>query len=212
VAEVDANGEVVRLVEKPKDPPSNLALVGVYLFDKTVNTAVRSIKPSPRGELEITDAIQWLVDNKHRVRHEVLRGWWIDTGKKDPLLECNRLVLEVLEPHNDGSVDSASLIEGRVVVESGAKIENSRVRGPVVIGSGSVVRNSYIGPYTSVGNNCTVTNSEIEHSVLLDGSSIADINRMSDSLVGRNVVVKRSAQRPSALRLMLGDDSTVEVE
>jgi glucose-1-phosphate thymidylyltransferase len=153
-----------------------------------------------------------LVDNKHRVRHEVLRGWWIDTGKKDPLLECNRLVLEVLEPHNDGSVDAASQIEGRVVVESGAKIENSRIRGPVVIGSGSVVRNSYIGPYTSVGNNCTVANSEIEHSVLLDGSSISDINRMSDSLVGRNVTVKRSAQRPSALRLMLGDDSTVEVE
>ncbi len=212
VAEVDSRGEVVRLVEKPKDPPSNLALVGVYLFDKTVNTAVRSIKPSARGELEITDAIQWLVDNKHRVRHEVLRGWWIDTGKKDPLLECNRLVLEVLESRNDGSVDESSQIEGRVVVESGAKIENSRIRGPVVIGSGSVVRNSYVGPYTSVGNNCTVADSEIEHSVLLDGSSITDINRMSDSLVGRNVTVKRSAQRPSALRLMLGDDSTVEVE
>jgi len=216
VAEVDARGEVVRLVEKPKekpkDPPSNLALVGVYLFDKTVNTAVRAIKPSARGELEITDAIQWLVDNKHRVRHEVLHGWWIDTGKKDPLLECNRLVLEVLESRNDGSVDAGSQIEGRVVIESGAKIENSRIRGPVVIGSGSVVRNSYIGPYTSVGNNSTVTGSEIEHSVLLDGSSISDINRMSDSLVGRNVTVKRSARRPSALRLMLGDDSTVEVE
>jgi len=212
VAEVNSKGEVVRLVEKPSNPPSNLALVGVYLFDKSVNTAVRSIAPSPRGELEITDPIQWLVDNKHRVRHEVLHGWWIDTGKKDPLLECNRLVLEVLEPHMSGSVDAASQIEGRVVVESGAIIENSRVRGPAVIGAGSVVRNSYIGPYTSVGNNCTVANSELEHSVLLDGSSISDISRMSDSLVGRNVTVKRSAHRPAGLRLMLGDDSTVEVE
>ena len=212
VAEVDASGEVVRLVEKPSNPPSNLALVGVYLFDKTVNLAVRSIAPSPRGELEITDAIQWLVDNKHRVTHEVLKGWWIDTGKKDPLLECNRLVLEVLQSKSEGSVDASSQIEGRVVIEKGAVIENSRIRGPVVIGSDSVVRNSYIGPYTSVGNKCTVSNSEIEHSVLLDGSSIADINRMSDSLVGRNVVVKKSHQRPSALRLMLGDDSTVEVE
>ncbi|MBJ7461744.1 MAG: glucose-1-phosphate thymidylyltransferase [Ilumatobacteraceae bacterium] len=212
VAEVNAAGEVVRLVEKPSDPPSNLALVGVYLFDKTVNLAVRSIEPSPRGELEITDAIQWLVDNKYRVTHEVLKGWWIDTGKKDPLLECNRLVLEVLQSKNSGTVDAQSQIEGRVVIEQGAVIENSRIRGPVVIGSDSVVRNSYIGPYTSVGNKCTVSNSEIEHSVLLDGSSISDINRMSDSLVGRNVVVKKSHQRPSALRLMLGDDSTVEVE
>ena len=212
VAEVDAHGEVVRLVEKPKDPPSNLALVGVYLFDKTVNTAVRSIKPSARGELEITDAIQWLVDNKHRVRHEVLRGWWIDTGKKDPLLECNRLVLEVLEPHNDGSVDASSQIEGRVVIESGAKIENSRVRGPVVIGSGSVVRNSYIGPYTSVGNRCNIAHSELEHSVLLDGCVVNDVHKMSDSLLGRNVEVVRSQRRPHALRLMLGDDSKVELD
>ena len=212
VAEVDARGEVIRLVEKPSNPPSNLALVGVYLFDKTVNLAVRSIDPSPRGELEITDAIQWLVDNKYRVTHEVLKGWWIDTGKKDPLLECNRLVLEVLATRNDGSVDETSQIEGRVVIEAGARIENSRVRGPVVIGANAVVRNSYIGPYTSVGNGCRVDNSELEHSVLLDGSSITDINRMSDSLIGRNVVVKKSQLRPSALRLMLGDDSTVEVE
>jgi len=212
VAEVDARGEVVRLIEKPSNPPSNLALVGVYLFDKTINTAVRSIAPSLRGELEITDAIQWLVDNNHRVTHEVLKGWWIDTGKKDPLLECNRLVLEVLSSRNDGVVDATSKIEGRVVIETGAIIENSRIRGPVVIGANSIVRDSYVGPYTSVGNNCTVHNSELEHSVLLDGSSISDINRMSDSLVGRNVVVKKSVRRPSALRLMLGDDSTVEVE
>ncbi|NDE67803.1 MAG: hypothetical protein EB062_06945, partial [Actinobacteria bacterium] len=134
VAEVTKEGHVKRLVEKPKDPPSDLALVGVYLFDKTINEAVRAIKPSKRGELEITDAIQWLIEQGKTVRHEVLRGWWIDTGKKDPLLECNRLVLEVLEPRNEGSVDASSQIEGRVVIMKGAKIVNSRVRGPVVIG------------------------------------------------------------------------------
>jgi glucose-1-phosphate thymidylyltransferase len=200
VAEIDSNGHVVRLVEKPENPPSDLALVGVYLFDKTINEAVRSIKPSPRGELEITDAIQWLVDQKKVVHHQVLQGWWIDTGKKDPLLECNRLVLEVLEPRNDGEVDSASQIEG------------SRIRGPVVIGSGSVVDHSYIGPYTSLGRNCKVEHSEMEHSVVLDGSSIIGIARLTDSLIGRDVAVTRSEQKPRALRLMLGDDSKVELE
>ena len=212
VAEVDSNGHVVRLVEKPENPPSDLALVGVYLFDKTINEAVRSIKPSPRGELEITDAIQWLVDEKKVVHHQVLQGWWIDTGKKDPLLECNRLVLEVLEPRNEGEVDSASQIEGRVVIEKGAVIKGSRIRGPVVIGSGSVVDHSYIGPYTSLGRNCKVEHSEMEHSVVLDGSSIIGIARLTDSLIGRDVAVTRSEQKPRALRLMLGDDAKVELE
>ena len=212
VAEVDKNGHVVRLVEKPKDPPSDLALVGVYLFDKTINKAVRSIKPSARGELEITDAIQWLVDNKLSVRHKVLQGWWIDTGKKDPLLECNRLVLEVLEPRNEGDVDASSQIEGRVVIEKGAVVRKSRIRGPVVIGAGSVIDHAYIGPYTSLGRNCKVEHSEMEHSVVLDGSSIVGIERLTDSLIGRDVQVTRSEQKPRALRLMLGDDSKVELE
>ncbi|MFM7061853.1 MAG: glucose-1-phosphate thymidylyltransferase, partial [Actinomycetes bacterium] len=212
VAEVDAQGEVVRLVEKPKDPPSNLALVGVYLFDKTVNTAVRSIKPSARGELEITDAIQWLVDNKHRVRHEVLRGWWIDTGKKDPLLECNRLVLEILEPGNEGDVDASSTIEGRVRIEAGARIVNSRVRGPAVIGAGTLVENSYIGPFSSVAADCEIVDSELDHSVVLGAARIIGIHRLTDSLIGRDVQVVRSEQRPRALRLMLGDDSKVELD
>ena len=212
VAEVTNDGRVVRLVEKPQNPPSDLALVGVYLFDKTIHDAVRAIKPSARGELEITDAIQWLVDQGRIVHHKVLEGWWLDTGKKDPLLECNRLVLEVLEPKNDGEVDAASQIEGRVVIESGAVVTHSRIRGPVVIGAGSVVDHSYIGPYTSLGRNCQVRHSEMEHSVVLDGSSIVDIHRMTDSLIGRDVQVTKSAQKPKALRLMLGDDSKVELE
>lgn len=212
VAEVTKDGRVVRLVEKPQNPPSDLALVGVYLFDKTIHEAVRAIKPSARGELEITDAIQWLVDQGRIVHHKVLEGWWLDTGKKDPLLECNRLVLEVLEPKNDGEVDAASQIEGRVVIEAGAIVTHSRIRGPVVIGAGSVVDHSYIGPYTSLGRNCQVRHSEMEHSVVLDGSSIVDIHRMTDSLIGRDVQVTKSAQKPKALRLMLGDDSKVELE
>lgn len=212
VAEVAKDGRVVRLVEKPQNPPSDLALVGVYLFDKTIHDAVRGIKPSARGELEITDAIQWLVDQGRIVHHKVLEGWWLDTGKKDPLLECNRLVLEVLEPKNDGEVDAASQIEGRVVIEAGAVVTHSRIRGPVVIGAGSVVDHSYIGPYTSLGRNCQVRHSEMEHSVVLDGSSIVDIHRMTDSLIGRDVQVTKSAQKPKALRLMLGDDSKVELE
>ncbi len=212
VAEVAADGRVVRLVEKPEHPPSNLALVGVYLFDRTIHEAVRSIAPSARGELEITDAIQWLVDAGRTVHHTVLDGWWLDTGKKDPLLECNRLVLEVLEPRNEGDVDASSQIEGRVVIERGATIRSSRIRGPVVIGAGSVVEHSYIGPYTSLGRRCSVVRSEMEHSVVLDGSSVSDIHRMTDSLIGRDVEVTRSERKPRALRLMLGDDSKVELD
>jgi glucose-1-phosphate thymidylyltransferase len=212
VAEVTKDGRVKRLVEKPKDPPSDLALVGVYLFDASIHEAVRSIVPSQRGELEITDAIQWLIEKNKSVRHEVLQGWWIDTGKKDPLLECNRLVLEALEPRSEGTVDQSSEIEGRVVVMKGAKIVNSRIRGPVIVGNDTIVENSYIGPYTSVGNGCRIIHSELEHSVLLDGCVVNDVHKMSDSLLGRNVEVVRSERRPRALRLMLGDDSKVELD
>jgi glucose-1-phosphate thymidylyltransferase len=212
VAEVDPNGHVKRLVEKPQDPPSDLALVGVYLFDKTVHEAVRAIKPSARGELEITDAIQWIVDQGHAVHHRILQGWWLDTGKKDPLLECNRLVLEVLTPRIDGDVDAATQIEGRVIIEKGAVVRNSRIRGPVVIGEGAKIDHSYIGPFTSLGRDCVVTRSEMEHSVVLDRSSIIDISRLTDSLIGRDVQVTRSEQKPRALRLMLGDDSKIELD
>jgi len=212
VAQIDAQGEVVKLVEKPKVPPSDLALVGVYLFDKTIHQAVRGIAPSPRGELEITDAIQWLIDQGHRVRHEVLVGWWIDTGKKDPLLECNRLVLETLVARNDGAVDAASLVEGRVVLEAGATLVNSRVRGPAIIGAGTRLVNSYVGPYSSVAAGCEIVDSELDHSVVLERSRLIGIDRITDSLIGRDVEVTHSENRPRATRLMLGDHSRIELE
>jgi glucose-1-phosphate thymidylyltransferase len=212
VAAIDDAGEVVRLVEKPDVPPSDLALVGVYLFDATIHEAVASIAPSPRGELEITDAIQWLIDNGHRVRHEVLRGWWIDTGKKDPLLECNRLVLDTLAPRLAGKIDDASTVEGRVVVEEGASLVNSRVRGPAVIGAGTMLVNSYVGPYSSIAAGCEIIDSELDHSVVLERSRIVGIDRVTDSLIGRDVEIMHSDHRPRALRLMLGDHSRLELE
>jgi glucose-1-phosphate thymidylyltransferase len=212
VAAVNESGEVLHLVEKPKDPPSDLALVGVYLFDPTIHEAVASIEPSARGELEITDAIQWLLVHGRRVRHEVLRGWWIDTGKKDPLLDCNRLVLGTIESRNDGKVDEASTIEGNVIIEAGGEVVGSRIRGPAIIGERTRVVNSYIGPFTSVAADCEVVDSELDHSVVLAGSQILGIDKLTDSLIGRSVEVVRTDRRPHALRLMLGDHSKVELE
>ena len=211
VAELDADGHVVRLVEKPEDPPSDLALVGVYLFDPSIHEAVRSIDASPRGEYEITDAIQWLIDHGHKVRHEVLDGWWKDTGKLEPLLEGNRLVLEAIESRIDGSVDEASVIEGRVVIQAGAQIINSRIRGPAIIGERTRIVDSYIGPYTSVYYDCEIRGTELEHSIILEESQILDLPRVTDSLVGKKVVARRSEARPTAIRLMLGDHSRIEV-
>jgi len=212
VAELDANGEVLRLVEKPVQPPSDLALVGVYLFDPRVHEAVNAIEPSDRGELEITDAIQWLLEHRYRVLHEVLVGWWLDTGKKDPLLESNRYLLELLEPRNDGVVDEASSIEGRVVVEAGAEITGSRVRGPAIIGERTKVINSFVGPFTSIGADCEIRDSDVDHSVVFEGSRITGIAGIADSLIGREVEISRSGSRPRALRLMLGDHSKVDLE
>lgn len=212
VAEVDIDGEISRLIEKPVDPPSDLALVGVYLFDRTIHEAVDAIEPSARGELEITDAIQWLIEAGRRVRHEVLDGWWIDTGKKDPLLECNRLVLDTLSRDIAGDVDATSSAEGRVVLEEGARLINSTVRGPAVIGTGTKVIDSHIGPYSSVASECVITNSEIDHSVILRRVMITDIPRMTDSLVGRDTEVRSGVERQRALRLMVGDHCQVEIE
>jgi glucose-1-phosphate thymidylyltransferase len=212
IATLDSEGHVVALVEKPADPPSDLALVGVYLFDKTIHDAVRAITPSARGELEITDAIQWLIRSGHRVRTELLTGWWIDTGKLTPLLEANRLLLEKLAPRIDGKVDELSTIDGRVVVEQGAEITNSMVRGPVAIGAGTRVIDSFIGPFSAIGANCEVVNSEIEHSVVMDDSQVLDIPRLEDSLIGREATVRRTQSRPRALRLMVGDHCQIDVE
>ena len=211
VAELDRRGQVVRLVEKPVDPPSDLALVGVYLFDRRIHEAVRAIAPSPRGELEITDAIQWLIDHGQPVRSQLLEGWWIDTGKLTPLLEANRLVLEVLEARVDGEVDAASRIEGRVIIEAGARIVRSTVRGPAIIGAGTLVEDSFIGPFTAVGERCIVARTDLEHSVIWSDSSVCDGGRIIDSLVGRFVEVRRAAAQPVATRLMLGDHSQVEL-
>jgi glucose-1-phosphate thymidylyltransferase len=212
VAEIGPAGDVVQLVEKPANPPSDLALVGVYLFDATIHEAVRAIEPSARGELEITDAIQWLVDQGHRVRHEVLAGWWIDTGKKDSLLHCNQLVLDTIAPAIEGAVDEHSRVEGRVVVEEGATLESSTVRGPAIIGRGARLCNTYVGPFTSIGPDCELIDAEIEHSVVLEGSKINGVHRLRDCLLGRDVEVTRGYLRPGGTRLLLGDHSIANLE
>jgi glucose-1-phosphate thymidylyltransferase len=212
IAELDDGGHVTRLVEKPDDPPSDLALVGVYLFDPHIHEAVAAIEPSARGELEITDAIQWLIDHDHRVRSEILSGWWIDTGKLTPLLEANRLLLETIATRVDGTVDEASFLDGRVVVEAGAEIVNSTIRGPVAIGAGTVVRDSFIGPFTAIGADCVVEQSEVEHSVVMSSSRILGVPRLEDSLIGSDTVVARSGKKPRAVRLMVGDHCRIDVE
>jgi len=212
IATLDDAGHVVDLVEKPVDPSSDLALVGVYLFDPTIHQAVRAIQPSARGELEITDAIQWLIANGNLVRAELLTGWWIDTGKLTPLLEANRLLLERIETRVDGKVDGDSSVDGRVVIAEGAEIVNSTIRGPVAIGRDTRVVDSFVGPFSAVGDGCEVVNSEIEHSVVMDGSKVLHIPRLEDSLIGREAVIERTSRRPRALRLMIGDHCQIDVE
>ncbi|MHB8505347.1 MAG: glucose-1-phosphate thymidylyltransferase, partial [Acidimicrobiales bacterium] len=212
IAELDGGGRVVRLVEKPAEPASDLALVGVYLFDPRIHEAVASISPSARGELEITDAIQWLIDHGHRVRAEELEGWWIDTGKLTPLLDANRLLLEMVDARVEGEVDAESRLDGRVVVEAGARLVRSHVRGPAVIGPGSEVIDSFIGPFTAIGARCRIEGSEVEHSVVLDDSCIVDAGRIEDSLLGHHVSVSRSRALPRATRLMVGDHSQVAID
>lgn len=212
VAKLDAKGNILRLVEKPKRPPSNLALVGVYIFSKEIHAAIARIKPSFRGELEITDAIQELINMGYDVKSEVLQGWWLDTGKKDDLLQANTVVLdEYVKRHIKGTVNSKSNITGRVTIEEGAVIEDSMVRGPVIIGRHTVIKNSFIGPFTSIGDNVEVSNSVIEHSVVLNNAVLSGIERLEDSLIGKGSKVTRKDTHHKALRLMVGDDSTIEV-
>ena len=211
VAEIGDDGRVVRLVEKPADPPSDLALVGVYLFNHRILEAVRSIKPSDRGEYEITDAIQWLIDEGRNVDFDTLDGWWIDTGKKDPLLECNRTVLDTVRRQVDGEVGEGSLVEGRVLLGEGSRVVNSTIRGPAVIGAGATIEDSFVGPYTALGDGCTVRDTEIDNSVVLADCSITSAGRLTGSLIGRSTEVTRSDRRPRAVTLMLGDHSVVEL-
>jgi len=211
VAELNGN-RVVRLVEKPKNPPSDLALVGIYFFDKTVFEAVEAIRPSFRGELEITDAIQWLLDSGRRVDAEVLTTPWIDTGKMEDMLEANRLVLETLEGSVDGEVDERSRLVGKVIVARGARIVNSHLRGPVIVGENSEVVNSFIGPFSAIDHDCRIANSEIEHSIVLEHAVIENFpTRIEDSLIGRFAEVRHAHAKPVATRLLLGDHSRVGV-
>jgi glucose-1-phosphate thymidylyltransferase len=211
VAELDAQGRVKNLEEKPKQPKSDLALVGVYLFTPAVHEAVRSIQPSWRGELEITHAIQWLIDEKRDVRSTTISGYWKDTGNVTDMLEVNRSVLDTLEPVVLGEVDAESEIIGRVRIEAGARVTGSRIVGPVIIGKDAVVGDSYVGPYTSVSENCRIEDSEIEYSIVLRDSSLTGVRRVEASLIGRNVEVTPAPRNPAAHRLVLGDHSKVQI-
>jgi glucose-1-phosphate thymidylyltransferase len=211
VAELDGE-RIVRLVEKPKDPPSNLALVGVYLFGPPIFDAARSLEPSWRGEYEITEAIQKLIEDGLTVQSEVVGGWWKDTGQLADMLEANRLVLEEIETRIDGEVDEASRVEGRVVIEAGAKVSGSVVRGPAVIGAGARIEDAYVGPYTSIGEDVSICRSEIEHSIVLAGSLVQDLEtRMEASLLGREVKLTRSEGRPRTLQMLVGDKSEIRI-
>jgi glucose-1-phosphate thymidylyltransferase len=212
VAELDEDSRIIRLIEKPKNPPSDLALVGIYMFDSNIFQAVNSIKPSWRGELEITDAIQWLVDQKFNVHPYVHHGWWIDTGRPGDLLEANDLVLEEITHTIDGYVDRDSQVDRRVTIQRGAEVINSIIRGPAIIGENSRIINSYVGPYTSIDHHVTIENSEIEHSMVLEKSRISNIEtRVQDSLIGREVVISRSPIKPKALKMTLADHSQVGI-
>ena len=212
VAEID-EGRVVRVVEKPKEPKTDLAIVGIYMFDHHVFEATRSITPSARGELEITDAIQYLVDHDYDVQARVVKGWWIDTGKMADMLEANRLVLETLEPQILGSVDQDSQIYGRVVIQEGAEIKNSVIRGPAIIGEYTQIADSYVGPFTSIYHHCLISQAEIEHSIVMENSRIVGIShRIEDSLIGRNVEINHSPIKPRGYKFMLGDFSRVGIE
>jgi glucose-1-phosphate thymidylyltransferase len=212
VAEVDGTGQVTRLVEKPREPKSNLALVGVYMFRPSIFEAIGKIEPSARGELEITDAISKLIELGGKVHFSRLTSWWLDTGKKDDLLIANHTVLDDwLKPEIAGEVDDKSQIIGRVRVEKGARIERSSVRGPVIIGKDAVISDSRIGPFTAIGDGVTVRRSNIEHSVIMEKSSIIDVHRLEDSLLGKRVLVHPGDARRGALSLMVGDDCVVEL-
>jgi glucose-1-phosphate thymidylyltransferase len=212
VAELEGE-RVVRLVEKPKQPKTDLALVGIYMFDSTVFDAAESIKPSWRNELEITDAIQYLIEKGSNVQFQIISGWWKDTGKLADMLEANRMLLERLEPMIDGDVDERSRIDGRVVIEKGSTITNSVLRGPLIIGENTTIADSYIGPFTSINYNVEIGGSEIEHSIVLEDSRIFNVGgRIESSLVGKNVVIEKHSGRPKAYRFMIGDYSRIELE
>ena len=211
VAELDESGRVIGLEEKPDRPKSDLALVGVYMFTPCVHGAVRDLKPSWRGELEITEAIQRLIDAGRKVESTIISGYWKDTGNVADMLEVNRLVLEAAEPAQHGVVHPGCELIGRVIISDGAEVSGSRIVGPAIIGAGTQVRDSYIGPFTSVAENCAIVDSEIEYSIVLGGTSIRGVRRIEASIIGRNVEVTPAPRVPKAHRLVLGDHSKVQI-
>ncbi|MEO0184723.1 MAG: glucose-1-phosphate thymidylyltransferase [candidate division WOR-3 bacterium] len=211
VAVVNKEGTVKKLIEKPKEPPSNLALVGVYLFNKNIFTAIENIRPSWRNELEITDAIQWLLDNNFNVVSDKVKGWWKDTGKPEDIIEANLLILENIEPLNQGTLIDTNT-NGRVRIGSGTTIEKSIIRGPVVIGSNVHITNAFVGPFTSIGDKVVIKNSEIECSVVMEGAKIENVNKRIDrSIIGKNVIITQTEVSPRSHRFYLGDQSFVEI-
>ncbi|NOR15134.1 MAG: glucose-1-phosphate thymidylyltransferase [Candidatus Aminicenantes bacterium] len=212
VAELEG-GRVVNLVEKPKDPPSNLALVGVYMFDNNIFEAIDAIEPSWRNELEITDAIQYLVKNGYEVRSHMVTGWWKDTGKIEDILDANRLILETLTEKIEGDVDADSRTNGQVVIEKGASVTNSIIRGPAIIGKNTQIQDSYIGPFTSIQKDCLIYQTEIEHSIVLEGSEIKEVgSRIDESLIGRGVKIFKCPPKPSVYRFIVGDQSEIGIK
>ncbi|MEA2307326.1 MAG: glucose-phosphate thymidylyltransferase [Solirubrobacteraceae bacterium] len=210
VAELE-DGRVVNLAEKPAEPKTNLALVGVYMFTSGIHDAARAIEPSARGELEITDAIQYLVDTGRRVEPHIVRGWWKDTGRLEDMLEANRLILDTITARVEGEIID-SQVDGRVVVEDGARLERATVRGPAIIGARTRLTDCYIGPYTSIGEGCVIEGAEIEHSILLSGCAVRQLDgRMESSLLGRNVTIARGVRQPRAFRFMVGDNSEIGI-
>jgi len=211
VALIDNKGSVKKLIEKPKEPPSNLALVGIYLFDKEIFKAIENIKPSWRNELEITDAIQWLLDKNYRVESQTVKGWWKDTGKPEDIIEANLLILEDIESDNQGKIIDSN-INGRVKIEKGALVEKSVVRGPAIIGENTKIIRSYVGPFSSIGSSVTIENSEVECSVIMDGATIRNLEKRIDrSILGKNVVINQIDESPRTHKFVLGDQSYVEI-
>lgn len=206
------NERIIRLVEKPKNPPTNLAAIGIYLFDPTIHKVIDNLKPSARGEFEITDAIQGMIDTGGHVEYFRLKGWWIDAGNPDDMIEANRLVLQDLQQNIKGSVDDLSSIQGNVEIGKDSIIENSVVRGPVLIGDNCVIKNAFIGSFTSIGFNSVLTSCEIEYSIIMDNCEIKNIEeRIDNSILGRNVRVNRTDRRPKSYKLVLSDESTAEL-
>jgi glucose-1-phosphate thymidylyltransferase len=210
VADLRKDGSVKRLIEKPKKPPSNYALVGIYFFKPIIFEAVNNIKPSWRNELEITDAIQWLIENGYKVKSNIVKDWWKDTGKPEDILEANRLVLDDIEQNVQGTEENSRLF-GRIYVGEGTEIKNSTIKGPCIIGRNCSIKSSYIGPFTSIGDNCILTGTEIEDSVILGGSLISNTGRLVECLIGRNVKIVRASRIPKGTKFVVGDYSEIDL-